>query len=179
MTNAHGRATGEGTVWNIALQRVAQAYYLASPFPIERADTVPVPGLKTFPAAVSITQLHGARPAPAPCQSFTWLRCTGMRYGSAGVCIVLSATAQQHVRLRMCAHFSVVSRRADTSEQHCSAPHGHLCMIWRHMLWVAFVFPQHSSAHLSSNMRATAPQNCLIQLAVEGQPEWYQSRHSA
>jgi GDP-L-galactose phosphorylase len=36
-----------------------QAYYLASPFPIERADTSPVPGLRRASGAVTISQLSG------------------------------------------------------------------------------------------------------------------------
>lgn len=36
-----------------------QAYYLASPFPIERAETSPVPGLRRASGAVTISQLSG------------------------------------------------------------------------------------------------------------------------
>jgi hypothetical protein len=36
-----------------------QAYYLAAPFPIERAETSHVPGLRRASGAVTISQLSG------------------------------------------------------------------------------------------------------------------------
>lgn len=36
-----------------------QAYYLAQPFPIERADTTNIPGLRRPSGCVSISQLSG------------------------------------------------------------------------------------------------------------------------
>lgn len=43
----------------IAIPGMLQAYYLAAPFPIERADTVAVPGLRRASGSVTISQLSG------------------------------------------------------------------------------------------------------------------------
>lgn len=53
-----------------------QAYYLASPFPIDRAETAPVPGLRRASGAVTISQLSGYAVSPQPPPHVPNLDCT-------------------------------------------------------------------------------------------------------